>query len=120
MSATCSTLASPFSQLLADSDNEPYRSAEIRPRSASAIRSSRSVNPRSWGGERGNMTAAATFYSFTARRTVDSATERSLPGTPGQVTVTATFHRRTAMAVAALSRSGVDPEGVYGEIDTAH
>ena len=79
------------------------------------------VEPRE--GRRSRRTTAtlvATLYSLTAMRTVESATERSLPGAPGQVTVTASFHKRTAIAVAALSRSGVEPGGVYGAISAVH
>ena len=61
-------------------------------------------------------TSVATLHSLTAMRTVESATERSLPGVPGQATVTASFHKRTGIAVAALSRSGVEPGVVYGAI----
>src|SRR5205823_7550485 len=65
-------------------------------------------------------TLVATLYSLTAMRTVESATERSLPGAPGQVTVTASFHKRTAIALAALSRSGVEPGGAYCAITAVH
>ena len=69
---------------------------------------------------RTTATLVATLYSLTAMRTVESATERSLPGAPGQVTVTASFHKRTAIAVAALSRSGVEPGGTYCAITAVH
>jgi hypothetical protein len=120
----------------------------MRPRSASAISSSRRVKPSAGGGaqratrsdasetddatmlvgtpahevepregaKRAAATSVATLYSLTAMRTVESATERSLPGVPGQATVTASFHKRTGIAVAALSRSAVEPGVVYGAI----
>jgi hypothetical protein len=75
------------------------------------------VEPSAGGGAlRATVTSVATLHSLTAMRTVDSATERSLPGVPGQVTVTASFHKRTGIAIAALSRSGVEPGVVYGAI----
>jgi hypothetical protein len=79
------------------------------------------VEPSAGGGaQRATVTLVATLYSLTAMRTVESATERSLPGAPGQVTVTASCHKRTAIAVAALSRSGVEPGGVYCAITAVH
>ena len=75
------------------------------------------VEPSAGGGaQRATVTSVATLHSLTAMRTVDSATERSLPGVPGQVTVAASFHRCTGIAVAALSRSGVEPGVAYGVI----
>ncbi len=70
--------------------------------------------------QRERVESVLTRYSLIAMRTVESTTVRSLPGVPGQATVTAIFHKRTAMAVAAMSRSGVEPGGVYGEMTVVH
>jgi len=79
------------------------------------------VEPSAGGGaQRATARLVGTLYSLTAMRTVESAMERSFPGAPGQVTVTASFHKRTAMAGAALSRSGVEPGGVYCAITAVH
>src|SRR5205823_4695516 len=82
------------------------------------------VEPSAGGGAqraiRSEGSETDTPYSLTAMRTVESATERSFPGLPGQVTVTASFHKRTAIVVAALSRSGVEPGGTYCAITAVH